>query len=253
MRYLQRKADVDTRYGGRFVNSIEGISSSKTSARRRDWFYYVNGIEADKGAAEWELHPGDRVWWDYRDWTAAMRVPTVVGSFPEPFVHGAEGKRFPVRVDCADGFDASCERLIDKLDRARITAGKTALGAASGKEVLRFVVGNWDAIRVDAAAKQLEEGPAGSGVYARPVEASGNYRLELLDPTGDVAATLGPASGLVAAARFEEQQPTWIVSGTDRAGVERAIRLIEEPILRDRYALATDGRAIPLPVRPKGS
>src|SRR5439155_22950652 len=102
MRFLQRRARTETRYGGRFVSAIDGVHSSQRAGRREDWFYYVNGIEAETGAAERELQPGDRVWWDHHDWTDAMRVPAVVGSFPEPFLHGTGGKRYPVRIDCAD-------------------------------------------------------------------------------------------------------------------------------------------------------
>src|SRR3954452_123528 len=55
MRFLQRKADVASRYGGRFVNAIEGTRSGARDGRRYDWFYFVNGIEADTGAAERKL------------------------------------------------------------------------------------------------------------------------------------------------------------------------------------------------------
>src|SRR5947207_551515 len=94
IRFLERRAKVETRYGGRFVNAIDGLRSQTRGGRRQDWFYFVNGIEAEVGAADMRLHTGDRVWWDYRDWSAAMRVPAVVGSFPEPFRNGADGKRF---------------------------------------------------------------------------------------------------------------------------------------------------------------
>src|SRR5258706_15117900 len=43
MRMLQRALPVKTRYGGGFVQSIDGLSGS---AGNVDWFYYVNGIEA---------------------------------------------------------------------------------------------------------------------------------------------------------------------------------------------------------------
>src|SRR5688572_16525908 len=65
MRFLSRKADAQTRYGGRFVTAIEGIRSRVSDGRRFDWLYYVNGIEADKGAAETEVYAHDRIWWDY--------------------------------------------------------------------------------------------------------------------------------------------------------------------------------------------
>ena len=90
MQALQGKARLKTRYGGRFVQSIDGVSGSRTG--RRDWFYFINGYEADRGAADYKLRPGDVEWWDYRSWKGAMHVPVVVGAFPEPFLHGYDGK-----------------------------------------------------------------------------------------------------------------------------------------------------------------
>jgi hypothetical protein len=96
MQALVRKAEVKTRYGGRFVQAIDGVEGSLTG--QRDWFYFVNGYEADRGAAEYRLHPGDVEWWDYRAWRGAGRAPVVVGAFPEPFLHGYGGKRRPAVV-----------------------------------------------------------------------------------------------------------------------------------------------------------
>jgi hypothetical protein len=243
MRFLQRRAKVETRYGGRFVEGINGDRSRNSNGGRQDWFYYVNGIEADVGAAEHEIHRGDRVWWDYRDWTTAMRVPAVVGSFPEPFIHGSEGKRFPVRIDCARSADEVCNEVADRLSRAGIIPSKTALGAPAGKELLRFVVGLWSDVRSDGAARQIEQGPGESGVFARVGQAPDGYRFDLLDREGRVVRSVTRGAGLVAATRFEEQQPTWVVSGTDEVGLKRATQLLSEKALRDRYAVATDGSA----------
>ena len=90
MQALERKASVDTAYGGRFVDAIEGIEGNEGA--QRSWFYFVNGIEADRGAAEYTVRPGDVIWWDYRSWRGQeLRHPVVVGAFPEPFVHGYAG------------------------------------------------------------------------------------------------------------------------------------------------------------------
>ena len=67
MQALDREADVETRYGGRFVQSIEGIEGDVS--KRRDWFWFLNGIEADRSAADYRLHPGDVEWWDFRSWS----------------------------------------------------------------------------------------------------------------------------------------------------------------------------------------
>jgi hypothetical protein len=257
MRFLMRNGEVDTRYGGRFVEAVNGIRSGEDGGRRSDWFYYVNGIEAEVGAAERDVAPGDRVWWDYHDWSDAMRVPAVVGSFPEPFLHGSEGKLFPVRIDCAQDAEKPCSDAVKQLDRAGVEASTTAIGAATGREVLRLVVGRWQEVRRDAAARQIEQGPAKSGVFARfGVAGTGgkSYALELLDAQNRIVRTLGPGSGLVAATRFEEQQPTWVVAGADGLGVERAVRLLEQRILRERFAVATDGRLpVALPVVAGGA
>ena len=94
---LRRKAEVETRYGGRFVQAIDGIEGD--IGRQRDWFFFVNGYEADLSAADYELHDGDVLWWDHRSWEGEMRQPVVVGAFPEPFLHGWDGKRRPAVVE----------------------------------------------------------------------------------------------------------------------------------------------------------
>ena len=95
MRLLQRNAPkVTTKYGGNFVQSIDGVSGGQSSAGKPvDWFFYINGIEASKGATAVRVHQGDRVWWDWHDWGVTDDVPAVVGSYPEPFLHGVDGHR----------------------------------------------------------------------------------------------------------------------------------------------------------------
>ncbi len=252
MRMLMRNARVKTRYGGRFVTSIKGLQSRTGGASRLDWFYYVNGIEADVGAAERKVAGGDRVWWDYHDWSGVMRVPAVVGSYPEPFLHGSEGKRFPIRIDCGQDDRSECADVSDRLEAANIAPSLSAIGAVAGKDLLRVMVGKWDEVRLDGAAQRIEQGPDRSGVFARFGRgAGGGYELELLDAQGRTTQTLGPGAGLVAATRFEDQQPTWVVTGTDALGVQRAVALLGERALRDRFAVATSiAGAVPLPAEP---
>lgn len=118
---LREGADVETRYGGRFVLSVEGLRGS--AAGRRDWFYFVNGIEADRGGAEYRLRAGDIGWWDYRSWSGRMREPVVVGAFPEPFLHGYAGDRRPAVVRYRGGSVASLARSLGRLVRASSVAG----------------------------------------------------------------------------------------------------------------------------------
>ncbi len=96
MQALDRAADLKTRYAGRFVQAINGLEGSLNE--RRDWFYFINGIKADRSAAEYRLHRGDIEWWDYRSWRANPEYPVVIGAFPEPLLHGFDGKTRPTAV-----------------------------------------------------------------------------------------------------------------------------------------------------------
>jgi hypothetical protein len=243
MRLLQRNAKVATRFGGGFVQSIDGVSGGG----RDDWFYYVNGLEASRGAADTKLSAGDSIWWDRHDWSAAMRVPAVVGSFPEPFRHGIGGKRLPVRIECATPGSEPCRQVSSRLASSDVPAASGGLRTAKIEETLRVLVGPWVALRDDPAVIGLERGPRASGVYARV--ADDGRSIAALDPRGRLARALGPGTGLVAATRVGELPPTWVVTGTDAAGVAAAARAFDEATLRDRFAVAVSGgRALPLPV-----
>ena len=127
---VDRELDVETRYGGRFVQAIEGVDGSL--ADQRDWFWYVNGLEGDTSAAEYRLRPGEILWWDYRSWATQMQVPVVVGAFPEPFLHGLDGDVPPAVV-------VGGSPVAGKL--ARVIGGRVAPRAPPGANVLRIVPG----------------------------------------------------------------------------------------------------------------
>ena len=247
MRLTERNARVTTRFGGGFVASIDGLGGGQVAGRPVDWFYYVNGIEAAKGAASTALNAGDHVWWDRHDWGAAMSIPAVVGAFPEPFLHGSGGKRLPVRIECIDPASPSCSRVSHDLTGLGIPAARGGLGLAEKDQSLRVLVGTWPRLRDDATARRLEAGPATSGVFAR-VAADGRS-IALLDARGDPVRTLGPGSGLVAATRVGDAPPVWIVTGTDDAGVAGAALAFDPGTLHDRFAVAVSRDVgIPLPV-----
>jgi hypothetical protein len=136
MEALRKKAKTELRYGGRYVQAINGIEGSLTD--RRDWFYFINGYESDRSAAEYRLHPGDVEWWDYRSWTKEMRRPVVVGAFPEPFVHGFGGKTRPAAVVVDD---PEARRRLRAFVRARPGPDANVLRVEPGKDATLTVSG----------------------------------------------------------------------------------------------------------------
>ncbi|HLH66668.1 MAG TPA: DUF4430 domain-containing protein [Solirubrobacteraceae bacterium] len=246
MRMLERYFRLSTRYGGGFVESIDGLGPS---GPMRDWFYYVNGVQAPEGAASTTVHAGDHIWWDLHDWRATESIPAVVGSFPEPFTTGIGGRRYPVTIECGSGVSAACRTVTAVLSAARVPSGPQVLGTGSGTSTITVVVGTWTQIRAEVVAQLIARGPGASGVYAR--FAHQGSELDLLDPAGDVAGTLGAGAGLIAATAGPSGVPTWVVTGTDPAGVLDAARSFNARALHDHFALAVDGRRmLPVPLDP---
>lgn len=220
MRALERAHDVKTRFGGTFVQSLDGV----TGGGGRDWFLYVNGTEASKGPADITLRDGDRVWWDLHRWSDGTRIPAVVGSFPQPFTGRA------ARVVCSTAV-AVCRAVRDRLTRAgaRISDGEA--------RAVRVLVGPWS---------EVTDGVPLDGVFAR-AEGTG---VELLDPLGNPRSLLPAGGGLVAAAGEPGAFPTWLVTGADEAGVAAAAAALTEARLANRFALAVTPRGdLALPVR----
>ena len=267
MRMLERNAEIETRYGGGFVQAIDGLSADRGDGGPRDWFFYVNGVESPVGAADFKLSGGEAIWWDHRRWSTAPRVPAVVGSWPQPFRDGYEGERRPVEVECRGG-GAACAEVWERLraigapltpaDGSRTPDAATGSARRPGGQAIRVLVGPWSRLRSDPTAAGIEAGPQVSGVFAAfapstasavpfpPIAGernSGSFRLRGLGADGGVVRAFGPGAGLVAATRRNEAPPVWIVTGLSAVGVRAAAGLLDAASLRDHYAVATEGGA----------
>lgn len=244
MRVLERNAEISTRYGGGFVQAIDGLEAERAEGRFWDWFFFVNGVESPIGAADFELRGGEAIWWDYREWSGASRAPAVVGSWPRPLVGGYDGEARPVTVEC-QGAGSACGAVRRRLEEVGV---EPAAGSPDG--AIRVLVGPWAQLREDPTAAQLERGPRASGVFAEFERRGESFALRGLDESGEVVLELGLGGGLVAATRRFDAPPVWLVTGVSARGVQAAAGLLDVAHLRDRYAVATEGgEATPLPVR----
>lgn len=225
----ERNATAQTGAGGA-VRSIDGASAG-AAAR---WSLYVNGIATTKTGSA--LNSGDHVWWDLHEAAAAGEVRAVVGSFPEPFLHGSGGRKLPVVVECSNPTGSACSTVATALSNAGVPVARGGLLLAAGATELRVLVGDWPALLHDRAAAQIGQGPAHSGVFARL--SSDGATITVLDKSGNAVRTLGAHSGLIAATRYRFDEPVWVVTGTDAAGIDAAARAFEPGALHDRFALA---------------
>jgi hypothetical protein len=141
MQALDRVADLETGYGGRYVQEIDGLGGSLT--QRRDWFWFLNGYEGDRSAAEYTLRAGDVEWWDYRRWRSPGETRVVVGAFPEPFVHGYGGKVRRALVTYRDDGQAPAARKLARLLHGEaVHEGSVMLGPGPSPNVLALTPGS---------------------------------------------------------------------------------------------------------------
>jgi hypothetical protein len=232
------------------VRSIEGDAAGEGRA----WFSFINGIGTSITPLELkltEVQPGDSVWWDLHDASQSTTARAVVGAYPEPFEHGIGGRKLPTTIECAQNVSSACKQVSSTLTGDGVKLATQLLGTGSGQDSLGVVVGTWNELAPQLVGSIVDHGPSTSGIYARFTDAGGS--LQLLDGRGRVVRTLGAGAGLVAATRDIQSQPTWLITGTDPAGVGAAARALTAGALRRRFAVAVDrGAAVALPVRPAG-
>lgn len=156
LRALRSRAKVTTRYGGGFVQSIDGIEGS--ARRHEDWFWFVNGMAGDRAATSYRLRDGDVAWWDYRDWSGdAQTLEVVAGAFPEPFLHGYDGAVRPTAVRYTTGLQPDAARVALVLETDDVAPAGTA--ASTNANLFELVAGKR---HLAAALRSPGAGPSGA-------------------------------------------------------------------------------------------
>ncbi len=229
MAALMKVANVETEYGGGFVNAINGVRSGFSGSQftRMDWFIYINGLQSNTGALDYQLHDGDVQHWDFHDWSFRQLIPAIVGSFPEPFLHGYGGVIYPTIVVYQAGWAEDAQRIADSLSRLdiddiaiRSLQELTEDEKAAGNLIL---LGTPDFPLIDEINQVWKK----LGFYAHFQE----NKLEVFDIQGKPAAAYGGGTGIIQATRSPWnpqgigvcENTAWMVSGTDTAGVKAAV------------------------------
>jgi hypothetical protein len=254
VRLLEESHDVQVNGFGR-VDAIDGLAhtwGSSNPATQTIWSVHVNGIESDMAPARLPIVAGDVVQFDLGDADGSFDARGSVGSFPQPFKGGIVGLRPPVRVRCVEGYARACQAVTDALRAAGVdVSGRPPAQPRVSPRVRRarefqFVVrrasievGPWRAIRDRRWPRRVSGGPHGSGVFAS--FGPDGRSMRLLDWNGRPRRTLGAGAGLIAAMRPTEFDIVWLVTGVDREGVQRAVRMLRRGVPRAAFAVAITG------------
>ncbi len=233
MRALQEAAEVRTAYGGGFIEAVDGLESAYGkgpggTGEKLDWFFYVNGQMADVGAAAYQVRDGDWLVFDYHRWDLSPFTPALAGCFPPSFLNGYGGPPRGVGVLYAAGWEEEARELARALEDAGAgpcVPAEIGEGWIPSPGCYEAVLGEW---------AQLERIPPLAGSF-RQAEEAGMFaffrggELLLLDERGGERARYAHAAGLVTCTgpRLGEGA-VLLLSGTDREGVQSALRLFLE-------------------------
>jgi hypothetical protein len=253
---LKTVASVETKYGGGFVSSIEGISSQYEGANKTkdDWFFYINGISLSTGAEGYILQDGDSEHWDYHDWSFRQFIPAIIGDFPEPFVHGIRGVVYPTAIAYQSGWEEEAELIADRLSGLGVpdvTCRSLDELSAADKEVSNLVlVGTSDFEPVE----ELNEPWNRLGFFGHFEDGA----LVVFDSAGEMVNEYGAGTGLIQATQSiwnpkgvgAGENVVWTISGLDEAGVKAAVDILINHPDDYKYACAvavTEGETLRLP------
>lgn len=256
MAALKKVAEVETAYGGGFVDAINGVRSGFTGIgkTKRDWFIYVNGIQSSVGALDYRLQPGDVEHWDFHDWSFRHFIPAIAGAFPEPFRHGYSGQKKPTLIVYSDNLREAAQELKNGLvplgvnDVSLRSIGELPVSDRESSNLI--LLGTAD----NELISELNQNWKKLGLFAR----FENGNLVILNAQGETDAAYGTATGLIQATQNPWnpngigacENVAWMVAGTDESGVRGAIGALLKHHAQLQYAFAVviaNGEIIKIP------
>lgn len=254
-------SQVETTYNGGFVQSIQGLASayspSDSSSKKLDWFYSVNGVMAEIGAAEYPLHNKDVVWWDYHDWDYWMRTPGQIGAYPHPFMTRETGESIPVGVMAMQGSETHAKQIAEALSQAKGYEVKVATWDESllEQEQAMILIGEREKMLTSSFVNKLWQERQSLGIFAELTKVG----IQLYDQSGKAGLLLHDtnSSVLVSTKNPTTLLPLLVVSGNSQEALGTATSQLinlaqaEPDGLRMHYGAALDGvKIIRLPIVP---
>lgn len=254
MDILKKNLDVNTQYGGGFVESINGLRSGYTGSdkKTRDWFYYANGIITSTGALDYKPAPGDVIWWDYHDWGGAVFTPALIGAFPEPFISGYRGQNPGTVVLTAPGCERQGHQLAEhlrNLGAKNVTVQPYNEKTVTKSEKITLVIGLWKSFAGEQFWQGVQKQRKKTGLF---IELAPDY-FATLDMKGEIVGRYHQNVGAITAtgSGMGDPTPVWLVTGLDQPGLDRAVNLlISSPGSFKQYfgAVVSGEKVLPVPV-----
>lgn len=254
MEVMENSFDIETAYGGGFVNGINGLKSGFTGVKEKkkiDWFYYVNGSLADVGAGEYYLKPGDVVVWDYHDWSKSIYISSIIGAYPSNFINGHESLKTEILY--GKDYDEEGNQLFKFLEKKGLedikTGGLNEEELANG-ETNSILIGTWNEISNLNYIKDIYENGKKAGVFFKLDD-----NIKALNAKGDASSVYEKGAVITCIAKEYGLKGTlWLITGNDEVSIKRAAKLLyEEPEkIKGKFSvIITDDKIISIPIKNK--
>jgi len=256
MAALREVADVETTYGGGFVNGINGVRSGYTGKEKikADWFFYVNGIQSNVGALDYQPHHGDILHFDFHSWSFRHFIPAVIDDFPSVFRYGFGGKVSPTLIVYPENMKESIVKLEEKL----VKLGVNDTGIRNYHELTDEEKQSSNLILVglpdNNLISELNQNWRRLGFFGY----FDNGSLIIINNDGETTGQYSTATGIIQATQNPWnpngigvcQNVVWLVSGTDEMGVKNALDVLINHNNEFQFAgalVVVDGKILRVP------
>jgi|LGOV01.1.fsa_nt_gb hypothetical protein len=238
--------EVETVYGGSFINAIGNLESgftNKNKKKKYDWFYYVNGISAEVGADEYYLDEGDQIVWDYHNWESGSGLNSIISAYPSNF------DAVTTEILYTYEFLDESEKLSKYLGDCHIALLNEE--SLENTQVSSIVIAKDSELRDIEFIENIYNNARKVGLYYEI-----DNSIKALDYKGNTVEEYEKAAVIVSIAKsYGEEAILWLITGNDREQISKAIDiLIEKPdkVEGAFSVLVTNEEIIKLPIQVIG-
>jgi len=254
MDILRQTTEVETAYGGGFVQAINGITSTYTnifnSDKKKDWFYWINGLNANVGANDYLPKDGDIIWWDYHDWSHTVGPNAVIGTFPQPFVNGYNEVNNGTEIWYTKNNEPEAETLQKLLLNKNVEKVTTNLFQQQDlydRSKMTILLGEWSELKNNQQLNDLFQQGTKLGLFAGIKD----QKIYTTYVNGGISESFDSNSVLIVSIAQSpgDTHPLWLIIGLNSEDIEQALTVLQDGqmIKKKVGVVISNGKVFDLP------
>ncbi|TCO71476.1 DUF4430 domain-containing protein [Marinisporobacter balticus] len=251
---MEENFDIETAYGGGFINAIGGLKSGFTGVedkKKVDWFYYVNGILPEVGAQDYYLKSGDVVVWDYHDWSNNRYGSSIIGAYPINFINAHDENVLKTEITYEKNYEKESQGFASFLKEQgvkNIVFKNMDEQVLENGEINSILIGSWDALSKSDTIKGFYENGKKTGLYFKM-----DKNIKALNEKGEIAKEYKKGAVITSIVKEYGLSGTiWLITGNDEACIKKAIKLLYEnpEKLKGKFSIiVTEDEMVNIPIK----